>query len=580
MSVETLRRLTLPTPPAARRSVIRGVGTALRRVGQAAWKRRTGLVIFLLPLALYVVLGALLAFRYESFNGDAQSRVANAYYVLFSRDPHLGAIGFVWNPLPSLSVLPLLLFKGIWPALASRAFAGNIMSAAFMAGCVVLVHAILRDLNVRRSARLVLTVLFAIQPMIVYYGANGMSEAIFLFFLLLTCRRLSRWLADGQTWDLVLAGTALAFAYLARYEAVLPAVIAAGVVAAVTAVRTSGDLRLRTRSAALNGFVFAVPAFFAFVMWAVISWVIVGHPFEQLSSQYGNTAQLGAVGEIIDQSRGGIGASRYVVLQWAGLAPMLPLAIATAGWTAVRRRDLRLLAPAAVFGGVAAFAVLAFLGGQTTGWLRYYIAVIPLCTLLAGCALARPTNVRPGWGWLRAAVAGGLGVAIALPGIVTSALVMTDHRIGREEYQHLGYLLDHQADPAVHADRHRYTSAEAVARYLDSKGLAAGSVLTDTFTPCVPFVVLASRHPHQFVITNDRDFKPVLADPTTFDTSYILIPPRDALGDLDEINRTYPTLYASGAGIAVLDHEFDGDGGCPAFRLYRLLPGGSGSGTS
>ena len=34
--------------------------------------------------------------------GDALSRVANGYYTLFSRDPHLAAVGFVWNPLPSL----------------------------------------------------------------------------------------------------------------------------------------------------------------------------------------------------------------------------------------------------------------------------------------------------------------------------------------------------------------------------------------------------------------------------------------------------------------------------------------------
>jgi hypothetical protein len=29
-------------------------------------------------------------------NSDALSRTANAYYVLYSRDPHLAAIGFIW----------------------------------------------------------------------------------------------------------------------------------------------------------------------------------------------------------------------------------------------------------------------------------------------------------------------------------------------------------------------------------------------------------------------------------------------------------------------------------------------------
>ena len=39
-------------------------------------------------------------------SGDAWSRITNAYYVLYSRDPHLAAIGFIWNPLPSLMAIP------------------------------------------------------------------------------------------------------------------------------------------------------------------------------------------------------------------------------------------------------------------------------------------------------------------------------------------------------------------------------------------------------------------------------------------------------------------------------------------
>src|ERR1041385_9278526 len=50
----------------------------------------------------YIALGSYLALVLHAYHGDAYSRVANAYYVLYSRDPHLAAIGFVWMPLPSL----------------------------------------------------------------------------------------------------------------------------------------------------------------------------------------------------------------------------------------------------------------------------------------------------------------------------------------------------------------------------------------------------------------------------------------------------------------------------------------------
>src|SRR3982074_579514 len=89
----------------------------------------------------FALAGSLAAATYLVFGvhvviGDALSRVANAQYVLFSRDPHLAAIGFVWNPLPSLVELIVLPFRSLWPVLAQVGFAANLMSALFMAGAV------------------------------------------------------------------------------------------------------------------------------------------------------------------------------------------------------------------------------------------------------------------------------------------------------------------------------------------------------------------------------------------------------------------------------------------------------------
>jgi hypothetical protein len=580
---DALRHLRAPRPGqilAVLRLIGAAFGRSLRRVGRVVWRRRVPVATFTVFFLLYAVLGALLALRYSSYAGDAQSRLANAYYVLFSRDPHLGAIGFVWNPLPSLSVMPLLLLKGLWPDLAARAVAANIASAAFMAGSVLVLRSILLDLRVRRGARVLLTVLFALQPMIVLYGANGMSEAIFIFFLLLTCRRLARWLADNHTWDLVLAGTALAFAYLSRVEAIAPAVISAAVVTTVAAARFSGERKPRLRWAALHGFLFAAPAAFAFAVWTLTSWIITGHPLEQISSQYGTGSQLTAGGDVFELGRGGIAAPTYIGLQLAGLAPLLPLAVAGAAWTAVRRRDLRALAPAAVLGGVLLFEVVTFLDGQTVGNLRYVITAIPLLFILIGCALSRPATATAGWRTLRGGIAVLVVGCLALPSAATSAFAMADPRTGREEHPHLGFVFKPDSkDPAYNI---RYTSdaAESMARYMDSLHVGTGDIVLDTFdagTVCTPLTVLASRHPRQFVITNDRDFKPVVADPVTFGAKYLFVPQPVARGVLNELNRSYPTLYKSGAGIADLDKEFHNPG-CPDFRLYKLRPRAEGQG--
>src|SRR5688500_12454061 len=114
---------------------------------------------FLVASLVYLGLAAYTVFGLGIIVGDAWSRVGNAFYVLFSRDPHLAAIGFVWNPLPSLLMLPMLPLKAIWPELVTHGFAANLLSAIFMAASVLQIRGIMSDLGVGRSLRIALTIL-------------------------------------------------------------------------------------------------------------------------------------------------------------------------------------------------------------------------------------------------------------------------------------------------------------------------------------------------------------------------------------------------------------------------------------
>src|ERR1700730_17739804 len=196
-------------------------------------------------LALYLAAAVDLVLIRHAVLADALSRVAGSYFALYSRDPHLAAIGFVRMPLPSLLTLPLLPFKAIFPALTQAGFAANIVSAVFMAGAVVQVYGILSDAHVERWLRLGLTALFALQPMLVYTGANGSSEAILLFFLLVAVRAPGRGFAQRDLMSLVLAGFALAGAYLTGPEA-LPAAAGAVLLVGITSFRRARVDRGRT----------------------------------------------------------------------------------------------------------------------------------------------------------------------------------------------------------------------------------------------------------------------------------------------------------------------------------------------
>ena len=547
---------------------------AARGTALAAWRPSERLVLFMASLAGYVVVGAEMVHRRVIF-ADGVSRVANGYFVLFSRDPHLPAVGFVWNPLPSLLLLPVLPLKAAFPILVRDGFAGNLESAVFMAGSVALLAGCLAKMKVRRGPRLVLTVLFALHPMIVTYAGSGESEAMLLFFLLLTVRSLLGWLEDRQPGQLVGTGLALGLAYLTRYEAVAPALAVTALVGGLTLATSTGSRSFRARLAVNDAALVGLPFAFAFGFWAVSSKVLVHEWFPTFSSQYGNSAQVSGAKSFIAQATGRthLEALGYAWDQLSGLEPLfLPLLVLVAV-VAVRRRDWAALAAPTVLGAVLAFDNLAFLSGSSFGWLRFQITVIPLVVLAAGTLLAghppRPAaDQRPGTRLrLLAVPLVLLVVAAALP---VSAWTLTSHRLAREE---TATMLAAVAPSRATAEDRRhlliFQTERQVADYLDRLNPGPGTVLTDSAF-AFP-VLLASRRPRQFVITSDRDFQPSVAAPRERGIRYLLVP-EPAKAPSDALERAWPGLYESGAGIARLVAQWKGTSFNGDWRLLRVDP--------
>jgi hypothetical protein len=554
-----------PAPPAPRPRSGRGGPPA------SSW------VLYAVCFGTYVVLGGLLVLRYGSIYGDAQARVADAWYVLFSRDPHLAAVGFVWAPLPSLLVLPLLVFKPIWPALSELSFAGNVASAAFMAGCVVQLRGTLRELGARPALTWVLVALFALNPMVVYYGANGMSEAFQLLFLLLAVRTLLRWIRTGSLTQLVWSGSAMGLAYLTRYEAAAAAGGAIAVVAIVSFSRTVGTRKARVNTAAGDAVLYGLPFFAAFIGWAVVSYVITGSAFEYSSSQYGNSSQLAIIGHQFTEHALGMPLPAFAGLQLLAFAPLLPiLVVATAlvGW---QRRDLEVLGVMVPLTSILGFVYLLFVSGNSFSHLRPFLPALPLAALCVAYLLTprrrrgrAPGQPRRTPARTKALVAALVAGAVMAPSIGATAWAMQDPKLGADERLFLWWVISGRTENAdQQAKKALVPSARHISDTIDAMQLPDGSIVVDTFTSCVSMIVMMSDHPHQYVITSDRDYQRVLADPTTFHAHYLLVPPSAQYGTLDAVNREYPGLYRDGAGFAHKVKDFH-ERGCPPFRLYRV----------
>lgn len=522
---------------------------------------------FVALLTVYLALAVVLVFGVGGVHPDAWSRVGNAYYVLYSRDPHLAAMGFVWNPLPSMVVLPLLPLHKLWPELVTIGFASNIVSALAMAASVVVVLRILRDLRLPLWVQVTFTAAYAFHPLIVYYAANGMSEALFLLFLLWSCRGLMLWARGGETTALVSAGLALALAYLTRYEAVGAAALASIVVAVVAFAKARGPIRARLSVAGADVVVLVLPVAVAFGGWALASWLITGSPFQTFTSLYGNSSQVELASRWIGEATGqGTGtAPAYLLRQVLGLTAAVPLIAVAALTVGTLKRDTRAIAPLAILGGVLAFAAWAFLSGQSFGWLRFYIGTVPLTVVLGACAVAangetvkRRVRFRS-----RTVALGATAVAICLVvqnGLAAGTLI--DPALAREEVQATTILAGRPSSHELTAKQMAVAGA-AMASHVDALAPGSGTVLIDAATGFP--IILQSRSPTQFIITSDRDFEAALADPAIHGVRYLIVEnddPRDA------VLRTYPGLAHGGGDLADLVAEYAS--GPHVWRLYAV----------
>jgi hypothetical protein len=133
------------------------------------WPLTESQTLFALFSVAYLATACYLALIANVIERDTFSRVEIADRVLFSRDPHLAAIGFVWSPLPILALLPLMPLKLLWPQLVTRGLAGGIVSAACMAGSVVQLRSALRESGVAQRIALLLTAAFALHPLVFFF---------------------------------------------------------------------------------------------------------------------------------------------------------------------------------------------------------------------------------------------------------------------------------------------------------------------------------------------------------------------------------------------------------------------------
>lgn len=481
---------------------------------------------------------------------DAMSRVANAFYVLYSRDPHLAAIGFVWNPLPSLLEMPLLTLRSLWPALATQGVAAIFVSAAFGGIGVFFLTRTLSRLGLPAWVQTALALLYACNPLILFYGANGMSDGMFVAATLAAMDGALRHVQERDLGGLTQAAWWLAVAFLLRYEAIpLALMLGLGI---------AWSLSLRRESKRLAGtlLLLLAPAGYAVFVWMYLNWLIVKSPIYFIVSPYGNASQT-ATGAFshgfapLQSTHGHPLAAALYVLRFALLFwPVLP-GLAYMLWRSLgKRADPR--APLLLLAALAtpALQVLLLTLGKSAGWDRFFLGYIPFGFLCIALWAAEGQTARR---WRHAL--GAFAVILAVLGDAGTAAALTTPTLGHQD----GPLLAAVAHGTV---QHHYSERDAIVRYLDRHPHL--TVLCDSFD-AYPIIVRL-KNPRQLVITSDLNFQSILENPLGR-IDAILVPEPTPYAVPDAVNRAWPALWSGGVAWAHLLREFPGG---HQFRLYTV----------
>jgi len=455
--------------------------------------------------------------------GDSLARTANAVYVIGGRDPHLGAIGFYWPPLQSLAQVPLI---PILQPFGGSELAGPIVSALSMAATVAVLGALGRRLGTPRIVNLVISLVYAFSPLMVFYGANGMSESSFFLFVAVAFYGYVGWIRTGRTSALATAALALAGAELIRYEALL--------LIAVLAV--CGGLHLRRVRRSLTAVVaLALPGVSAFLYLLVLQLVLVRDPFYFLKVGKGAAPKPDELLRYVpDAQHHPLSAltwslSRTVVFSPAilllGLVLLRPL-VHGRSRLPLAREALALTGAWLVYPALNAFLVLR---GQSFGNSRYFV----VCTLVGTIAALWLTSAEhdepimpkgPRGRVLHAkAVTGVLAIALVTATAAGTAVAETLPSYTKVEHEDVVFRALSRA-PYPTGERARvnnWDSWRRLAHKVDPLLTGHKRLLADV-SYCFPLAVFSRRVDHM-IVTNDSDFEQIVADPTDR-FQYILVP--------------------------------------------------------
>ena len=484
---------------------------------------REDVVLYALVVVVGLALAALYAFSFGIYQGDALARTYQAAMVLYVDQPGLANISFIWTPLPALAQVPLLLDE----RLALNGFSSQIVSVGFAAGALVVLNRIVRPYIASRLPRYLFLAAYQLNPMILVYTVNGMTELVLIFFVLLGVWALATFQREygatngaaflsrrGTVRLLMVMGGAAALAFMSRYEGLVFGVALAAALAVCTLERSHAAVE-RTEALLIA---YAAPFVYAVGMWILANWLVMGDPLYFLIGRGSNKEQavlaLAAIPELAAASGNVVSSLTYVCGLLAHLYPAFFAVAALLLVVAWRHRDRFALGLVLVMGCFPVFQLLLHVLGQSFGYARFHIYVIPL-TMIGAAYLGRRLG----------GVGRGLACALLLTASVSTLSILPEHPVWSANEGAYFRALD--GSPV----QDRFAPERDMARVLDTIFATQpdARVLFDELRGAD--LAVFSANFGRFMSSRDRDFAAALVDPGSV-VQYVLVSDMPDGGDV------------------------------------------------
>lgn len=314
-------------------------------------------------IALCAALVSIAAYLYTFSRGaalgyrDSISHLQIAARTLDSPTAGFGQLGGVWLPLPHLLMLPLVWIQPFYYS----GFAGSAISMVSYVIATVYIYKIGVGLTGRRMPAIAGTLVFALNPNVLYLQSTAMTELL-LFACIAACAYyLQRWIQTGEHRDgypyLFAAGVAAILGCLTRYEAWVVTVVMIALVG-FAAWRKFG-------MPAAEGITlsYLVVAGAGIGIWLGWNWLIFGNPMNFQNGEYAKPSLwVSNREEAVGNAWVAVRTVWYAVVDNLGIVLVVAMLVGAAVLT-YRRRSIEIL-PVLSLLTIAPFFVVALAVGQ------------------------------------------------------------------------------------------------------------------------------------------------------------------------------------------------------------------------